>query len=180
MSSSESGLSEEHDPMAIVSDNEVVPILEVLTSDTDSDLEMLSDDDNDFQPFTLPDFGDDVRIADGIHVEELFDFPAPILDHLLIGHPAREHIAAPILDVVPLVVIPPEDWPFDDLFSDDFDLFFDSPPADAQGDGEVDEDVAILDVPPPDIPVVKLYSDSSLHLVLDSFESVISSTLQAT
>ncbi|KAF5809269.1 hypothetical protein HanRHA438_Chr04g0165391 [Helianthus annuus] len=111
MSSSESGLSEEHDPMAIVSDDDVAPIPEVLTSDTDNDPEMLSDDDNDFQPFALPDFGDDVPIADGIPVEDIFDFPAPIHDHLIIGHPDGEHIVAPILDVVHLVVIPPEIGP---------------------------------------------------------------------
>ncbi|KAJ0722095.1 hypothetical protein HanRHA438_Chr08g0345801 [Helianthus annuus] len=103
MSSSESGLSEEHDPMAIVSGDEVAPIPEVLASDTDSDPKMLSEDDDDFQPFALPDFGDDVPIADGIPVEDLFDFSAPIHDHPIIGHPDGEHIVAPILDVVPLV-----------------------------------------------------------------------------
>ncbi|KAJ0603656.1 hypothetical protein HanHA300_Chr02g0040751 [Helianthus annuus] len=127
MSSSESGLSEEHDPMAIVSDDEVVPIPEVLTSDTDSDPKMLSEDEDDFQPFALPDFGDDVPIADGFPVEDPFDFPSPIHDHLIIGYPDDEHIVAPIFDAVPLVVIPTEDWPFDDLFGDDVDLFLDGP-----------------------------------------------------
>ncbi|MFS7996744.1 hypothetical protein Hanom_Chr12g01133411 [Helianthus anomalus] len=89
--------------MAIVSDDEVAAIPKVLTSDTDSDPEMLSDDDDDFQPFALPDFGDDVPIADGIPVKDLFDFPAPIQDHL-IGHPDDEHIVAPILDAAPLML----------------------------------------------------------------------------
>ncbi|KAJ0522009.1 hypothetical protein HanRHA438_Chr10g0455251 [Helianthus annuus] len=153
MSSSESGLSDAHDPMAIVSDDEIVPEQEIFTSDTESDPEMLSDDEDDFQPFSLPDFGDDAPIADGIPVEDLFDFPAPIHDHLIIGYPDGEHIVAPILDPVPLVVIPPEDWPFDDLFDVDVDLFLDGHPADAQGDGEVD-DVVVLDVPPLVIPVI--------------------------
>ncbi|MFS8025021.1 hypothetical protein Hanom_Chr16g01470111 [Helianthus anomalus] len=46
------------------------------------------------------------------------------------------------------------------------------------GDGEVD-DVVVLDIPPPTIPVFEISSDSSLHSVADSFESVTSSTLQA-
>ncbi|KAM0014273.1 hypothetical protein Hdeb2414_s0016g00495781 [Helianthus debilis subsp. tardiflorus] len=178
MSSLESGLSDAHDPMAIVSDDEIVPEPEIFTSDTESDPEMLSDDDDDFQPFTLPDFGDDAPLADGIPVEDLFDFPAPIHDHLISGLPDGEHIVAPILDPVPLVVIPPEDWTIDDLFGDDVGLLLDGPPADAQGDGEVD-DVVILDVPPPIIPVVELSSESSLHSVSDSFESVTSSALRA-
>ncbi|MFS7984065.1 hypothetical protein Hanom_Chr11g00982171 [Helianthus anomalus] len=49
MSSSESsGLSEEHDPMASVSNDEVAPIPDIFTSDTESDPEMLSDDNDDF------------------------------------------------------------------------------------------------------------------------------------
>ncbi|MFS7895984.1 hypothetical protein Hanom_Chr12g01125691 [Helianthus anomalus] len=133
MSSSESGLSDTHDPMAVVSDDEVMPAPEIFTSDTESDPDMLSKDEDDFQPFTLPDFGDDL--------------PIPLVhDHLIIGHPDGEHVMVPILDAVPLVVIPPEDWTFDDLFNDDVDLFVDGPPADAQGDEEIDEDV--LAVPP--------------------------------
>ncbi|MFS7968242.1 hypothetical protein Hanom_Chr09g00795171 [Helianthus anomalus] len=127
MSSSESGLFDAHDPMAIVSDDEVVPEPEIFTSDTESNPKMLSDDDDDFQPFALPDFGDHAPLADRIPVEDLFDYPAPIHDHLIIGHPDGEHIVAPILDPVPLMVIPPENWPIDDLFGDDVDLFLDGP-----------------------------------------------------
>ncbi|MFS7929577.1 hypothetical protein Hanom_Chr04g00334131 [Helianthus anomalus] len=87
------------------------------------------------------------------------------------------HIVAPILDVVTLVVIPPDDWPFDDLFDDDVDLFVDGPPANAQGDKEIDDDVVV--VPPPAIPVIELSFDSSLHSASDSFESVTSSALRA-
>ncbi|MFS7893722.1 hypothetical protein Hanom_Chr00s001055g01673291 [Helianthus anomalus] len=115
MSSSESGLSDAYDPMVVVSDDEVMPEPEIFTSDTESDPEMLSEDEDDFQPFALPDFGDDILIADDIPVENPVEIPAPIHDHLIIGHPDGEHIVAPILDVVPLVVIPPADWPFDDV-----------------------------------------------------------------
>ncbi|MFS8034200.1 hypothetical protein Hanom_Chr17g01578431 [Helianthus anomalus] len=119
MLSSESGLSNDHDPMAVVFDDEIAPEPEVFTSDTESDPEMMSDDEDDFQPFALPDFGDDAPIADGI--------------------------------------------PIDDIFC---------------GDGEVD-DVVVLDIPPPAIPVIDISSDSSLHSVVDSFESVTSSALRA-
>ncbi|KAJ0716559.1 hypothetical protein HanPI659440_Chr13g0514061 [Helianthus annuus] len=178
MSSSESGLSNDHDPVDVVSDDEVVPEPEIFMSDSESDQEMMSDDEDDFQPFALSDFGDDTPIADGIPIDDAFAFPAPIQDHLIIGHPDGEHIVAPILDVVPLVVIPPEDWPFDDLFNDDFNLFLGDPPVDAQGDGEVD-DVVVLEIPPPVIPVIEISSYSNLHSVADSFGSVTSSALQA-
>ncbi|KAJ0810163.1 hypothetical protein HanPI659440_Chr01g0023581 [Helianthus annuus] len=179
ISSSESGLSEEHDPMAIVSDDEVAPIPEFFfTSDTESDPEILSDDDDDFQPFALPDFGDDVPFVDGVPVDDIFALPIPIHDHLIIGHPDAEHLVAPILDVVPLVAIPPGDWPFDDLFDDDFDIFADDHPAGKQGDGEVD-DYIVLDVPSPVVSVIEISSDSSIHSVAESFESVTSSALQA-
>ncbi|MFS8003678.1 hypothetical protein Hanom_Chr13g01216681 [Helianthus anomalus] len=159
MSSSESGLSDAHDPMVVVSDDEVMPAPEIYTSDTEN-------------------FGDDLPIADGFLVEDPFDIPALLHDHLIIGHPDGEHIVVPILDVVPLVVIPPEDWTFDDLFDDDVDLFVDGPPADAQGDVEIDDEVVA--VPPPAIPVVEISSDSNLHSVSDSFESVTSSALRPT
>ena len=48
MSSSESGLSDVDEPMAIVSDDEIAPEPEILTSDTESDPDMLSDDEDDF------------------------------------------------------------------------------------------------------------------------------------
>ncbi|MFS7937778.1 hypothetical protein Hanom_Chr05g00431691 [Helianthus anomalus] len=75
------------------------------------------------------------------------------------------------------MVIPPKDWPFDDLFYNDFDLFVDGPPDDAQGDRELDEDVVAI--PLLGIPVIEISSDSSLHYVPDSFESVSSFALHA-
>ncbi|KAM0034185.1 hypothetical protein Hdeb2414_s0016g00494591 [Helianthus debilis subsp. tardiflorus] len=177
MSFSESGLSDDQDPMAVVSNDKVMPEPKVFTSNTESDPEMLSKDEDDFQPFTLPDFPDDLPIADGVPVEDPFDIPAPVHDNLIIDHPDGEHIVASILDAIPLVVIPPEDWPFDDLFDDDVDLFMDDPLADVQGDGEIDDDVVV--VPLQAIPVIDLSFDSSFHSVSDSFESVTSSALQA-
>ncbi|MFS7998606.1 hypothetical protein Hanom_Chr12g01155901 [Helianthus anomalus] len=177
MSSSKSGLSDEHDPMAVVSDDEVAPEPEVFTSDTESDPDMISDDEDDFQPLALLDFGNDIPDAD-ILIDDVFVLPAPVHDYLIIGHPDGEHIVAPILDVVPLIVIQPEDWPFDDLFDDDVDLFVGNHPAGEQGDGEVG-DVVVVDVPPPAMHVTDISSDSSLHSVVDSFESVTSSALRA-
>ncbi|MFS7996447.1 hypothetical protein Hanom_Chr12g01130111 [Helianthus anomalus] len=177
-SSESSGLTEEHDPMAIVSDDEEAPIPEILTSDTDNGPEMLSDDDDDFQPFALPDFGDDVPFANDVPVDDVLVFPFPIPGQLIIGHPDGEHLVAPILDVVPLVAIPPEDWPFDVLLDDDFDIFMGNHPVDDQGDGVVN-DVVVLDIPSPAVSVIDISSDSSVHYVADSFESVTSSALQA-
>ncbi|MFS7947102.1 hypothetical protein Hanom_Chr06g00544151 [Helianthus anomalus] len=129
------------------------------------------------RPFALPDFGDDLPLADGIPDEDPFIVPIPVHDHIIIGHPDGEHVVAPILAPFPLMVVPPEDWPFDDLFDDDFDLFVYGPPDDAHGDGELDKDVVAT--PPLEIPVIDISSDSILHSVSDSFNSVSSSALQA-
>ncbi|KAM0041228.1 hypothetical protein Hdeb2414_s0011g00363861 [Helianthus debilis subsp. tardiflorus] len=178
MSSSESGLSEDHDPMAVISDDEIASDPEVLTSDTESDSEMLSDDEGNFQPFALPDFGDDASFADGVPIDDVLALPFPIADQLIISHPDGEHLVAPILDAVSPVAIPVEDWPFDDLPDDNFDINVGDHPVDDQGDGEVD-DVVVLDVPSPVVPVIDISSDSDVHAVADSFESVTSSALQA-
>ncbi|MFS7919008.1 hypothetical protein Hanom_Chr03g00207931 [Helianthus anomalus] len=155
MSSSESGFSDEPDPMAIVSDDDIA---------------------HDPELFTLLDFGDDIPDANDILIDEVFALPIPVHDHLIIGHPDGEHLVAPILDIVPLIAIPTEDWPFDDLFHDDVDLFMGDHPAGKQGDGELD-DVVSLDIPPPVVPVIDISSDSSIHSVADSFEYVTSSAL---
>ncbi|MFS7912111.1 hypothetical protein Hanom_Chr02g00126011 [Helianthus anomalus] len=86
-------LSEEHDAMAIVSDDEVAHAPEIFTSDPESDLEMESDDDDlaDFQPFALPDFGDDVPFID-----DVLALPLPFHDQLIIEHPDGEHLVEPI------------------------------------------------------------------------------------
>ncbi|MFS7997178.1 hypothetical protein Hanom_Chr12g01138651 [Helianthus anomalus] len=87
MSSSKSGLSDVNDPMAI------------------NDPDRLSDDEDDFQPFALPDFGHDLPLVDGIPNEDPFLIPVPVQNHLIIGHLDGEHIVALVLDPVPLVVI---------------------------------------------------------------------------
>ncbi|XP_022019681.1 actin cytoskeleton-regulatory complex protein PAN1-like [Helianthus annuus] len=174
MSSSESGLSDTIDPMAIVSNDEIVPEPEIFTSDTESNPEMMSDDDDDFQPFALPDFGDDVPHADGLPDEDPFLIPIPDQDHLILGHLDGEHVVVPILAPLPRAAFPLKDLPFDDVSDDDVDLFIDGPPNDAQGDGVVAEDAIV--VPLIEFPVIEVSSD---HRVPDSFESVSSSTLHA-
>ncbi|MFS7946911.1 hypothetical protein Hanom_Chr06g00541921 [Helianthus anomalus] len=94
MSSSVTGLADTDDPMSVVSDDEFVPEPGIFTSDTQSDPEMISDDDDDFQPFALPDFGDDIPIVDGIPDEDPLVIPIPIHDHLIIGHPDGEHVSS--------------------------------------------------------------------------------------
>ncbi|KAJ0822405.1 hypothetical protein HanPSC8_Chr16g0731601 [Helianthus annuus] len=161
MSSSDSGVSDTVDPMAIVSDDEIIPEDEVFTSDT------MSDDDDDFQPFALPDFGDDIPLADGLPSEDL----------LLV------QIHAPF----PLAAFPLEDLPLDAMSEDDVDLFIEGPPEGAQDDGApVDDDVVVplveilvadvIAVPLVEIHVVGISSD---HSGPDSFESVSSTTLHA-
>ncbi|MFS8022625.1 hypothetical protein Hanom_Chr16g01441731 [Helianthus anomalus] len=158
-SSSESVVSDTLDPMAITSDDEIATDPEFFTLDT------TSDDDDDFQPFVLPDFGDKLPIADGFHDGDL-----PLLQ-----------IPAPF----PLAAFPLEDLPLDGMSDDDIDLFIEGPPEYAQdGGAPVDDDVAIpLDeipvvdvILPIDVPVVEILSDPSSP---DSFVFVSSSTLHA-
>ncbi|XP_021975037.1 calphotin-like [Helianthus annuus] len=173
-SSSESGVSDTIDPMAIVSDDEIATDPEGFTSDT------MSDDDDDFQPFTLPDFRDDTPIADGFHDGDLplAQIPTPF----------------------PLAAFSLEDLPLDHMSDDDIDLYIEGPPEDAQdGGAPVDDDVAIplveipvdddivvpvdeipvvdaIVFPPVEVPVVEVLSDLSGP---DSFVSVSSATLHA-
>ncbi|KAJ0468039.1 hypothetical protein HanIR_Chr14g0692021 [Helianthus annuus] len=137
---------------------------------------MMSNDD-DFQPIALPDLGDDLPLTDGILDEDPFVVPTPVHEHLIIDHPDGEHVMAPILAPDPLMAIPLEDIPFDDLVDIDVELFVDGPCDDAHGDEELDEDVVAI--PLFEVPVVEISPDTSLHFVPDSFEFVTSSTLQA-
>ncbi|KAF5759772.1 hypothetical protein HanXRQr2_Chr16g0745381 [Helianthus annuus] len=119
-SSSDTGVSDTLDPIAIVSDNEILSESEVYTSDT------TSTDDDDFQPFALP---DDALLADGP-----VDGDLPLIQ-----------VPAPL----PLAVVPLEDLPHDEFADDDIDLFIEGPPQGNQ-DG-----VALMDddVPPADVPI---------------------------
>ncbi|XP_022042338.1 vegetative cell wall protein gp1-like [Helianthus annuus] len=130
VSSFDTGVSDTLDPMAIVSNDEIPSEGEVYTSDT------TSTDEDDFQPFALPDFGDDIPIADGSVGGDLplIQVPAPL----------------------PLAAVPVEDLPHDKFADDDIDLFLEGPPeGDQDGVALVDADVHIADDPVVD-PVVPL------------------------
>ncbi|KAF5762501.1 putative transcription factor interactor and regulator CCHC(Zn) family [Helianthus annuus] len=94
--SSSSGVSGTLDPIAVDPDDPMPTDPEIYTSDTDSS------DDDDFQPFALPDFGDDVQLADGI-----LDGDLPLVE-----------IPAP----VPLAAFPMADLPLDYVSDDDIPL----------------------------------------------------------
>ncbi|KAJ0809289.1 hypothetical protein HanPI659440_Chr01g0013121 [Helianthus annuus] len=130
VSSSDTGVLDTLDPMAVVSDDEIPSEGEVYTSDT------TSTDEDDFQPFALPDFGDDIPIADGPFGGDLplIQVPAPL----------------------PLVTVPLEDLPHDEFADDDIDLFLEGPPeGDQDGVALMDADVPLADDPVVD-PVVPL------------------------
>ncbi|KAJ0442507.1 hypothetical protein HanIR_Chr16g0810121 [Helianthus annuus] len=148
MSSSESGVSDTVDPMEIVLDDEIATHPEVFTSDT------TSDDDDDFQPFALPDFSDDIPLADGLPGEDL--------------------LLVQILAPFPLATFPLEDLPLDAMSDDYIDLFIEGPPEGPQDDGVPVADV--IAVPFVEVPVVEISYD---HSGSDSFESVSSTTLHA-
>ncbi|XP_035843216.1 calphotin-like [Helianthus annuus] len=121
-SSSDTGVSDTLDPIAIVSDDEILSESEVYTSDT------TSTDEDDFQQFALPDFGDDIPIADGPFGGDL-----PLLQ-----------VPAPL----PIAAVPLEDLPHDEFADDDIDLFLESPPeGDKDGVALMDADVPVADDP---------------------------------
>ncbi|KAJ0702990.1 hypothetical protein HanPI659440_Chr14g0545931 [Helianthus annuus] len=131
--------------MAIVSDNEILSESEVYTSDT------TSTDEDDFQPFALP---DDTPLADGP-----FDGDLPLV---------------PIPAPIPLAAFTLEDLPLDALSDDDIDLFIEGPPEGDQDGGAPMEDDVPVDGPVAPIaeaPVEEAPSDPSAP---DSFESVAS------
>ncbi|XP_035845251.1 vegetative cell wall protein gp1-like [Helianthus annuus] len=98
--SSDTGVSETLDPMAIVSDDEIPSERDVYSSDT------TSTDDDDFQPFVLPDVG--VEPADGLPTEVL---PLAVI-------PAPIPLAAyPVIDM-PLDVVSDDDAPAEELPAD--------------------------------------------------------------
>ncbi|MFS7919062.1 hypothetical protein Hanom_Chr03g00208481 [Helianthus anomalus] len=108
VSSSKSGLSEEYNPMGIVSDDDEVALApEVFTLDTESDPDMISDDNDDFQPFVLPDFGDDIPVVVDVLIDDTFALPIPDQDHLIIGHPDGEHLGDGEVDDVIVLDVPP-------------------------------------------------------------------------
>ncbi|XP_022027033.1 uncharacterized protein LOC110928182 [Helianthus annuus] len=150
MASSGSGVSNASDPMAFTSDDEMATDSGVYTSDT------TSTDEDDFQPFALPIFEDDVPLADGPPGEDLPFVPIP----------------APL----PFAAIPFEEQPLDALPDGDIDLLIEGPPeGDQDGGAPMEDDVPLVDIPvvDPIVPMVELpdmevHSDSSAS---GSFES---------
>ncbi|MFS7986824.1 hypothetical protein Hanom_Chr11g01014751 [Helianthus anomalus] len=132
----------------------------------------MSDDKDldDFQPFALPDFGDDVPFDD-----DVLALPLPIHDELIIGHPDGEHVSEPIpIYAIPLAAIPAEDWPLIiDLDADDDEIavFHENLSIKDLGDGDI-FDIAILDVASPVVSVIYISSDSNPFSDADSWESV--------
>ncbi|XP_021984872.1 proline-rich protein 36-like [Helianthus annuus] len=120
VSSSDKGVSDTVDPMAVVSDDEIQSEGDVYTSDT------TSTDDDDFQSFSLPDIGIEIQPADGI--------------------PAGDLPLAVIPAPVPLAAFPMVDVPLDVVPDDDIDLFEEGPPEDDyEGGAPIDVD-AILPI----------------------------------
>ncbi|KAJ0903932.1 hypothetical protein HanPSC8_Chr07g0275801 [Helianthus annuus] len=110
--SSSSGVS---DPVAVDSDDPMYTDSEVHTSDTDST------DEDAFQPFAIPDFGDDIPHADGVPAGDLplVEIPAP----------------------VPHAAFPAEDLPHDVESDDDLDLFEGPPEDHHEGGAQIADDV---------------------------------------
>ncbi|XP_022003942.1 pistil-specific extensin-like protein [Helianthus annuus] len=153
MASSGSGVSNASDPRAFTSKDEMATDSGVYTSDT------TSTDEDDFQPFALPIFGDDVPLADGPPGEDLPLVPIP----------------APL----PFAAVPFEEQPINALPDGDIDLLIEGPPeGDQDGGAPVEDGVPLVDVPvvDPIVPMVELpdmevQSDSSAS---GSFESIAS------
>ncbi|XP_035835810.1 uncharacterized protein LOC110887686 [Helianthus annuus] len=146
MPSSGTGESDTTDPMPIVSDNRVSSEHEVHTSDT------TSTDDDDFQPFALPDV-----------VAEHADGP-------IAGDLPLAVIPAP----VPLAAYPIVDMPLDVVVDDDVDLFDEDPlEDDFEGEAHIAaSDLLLL----ADAPA----EEAAIHSpVPDSFESVASAPSHA-
>ncbi|XP_021985943.1 calphotin-like [Helianthus annuus] len=145
-SSSDTGISDTVDPMAVVSDDEIPLEGDVYTSDT------TSMDDDDFQPFALPDVGVQIQPADGI--------------------PAGDLPLAVIPAPVPLAAFPVVDVPLDVVSDDDIDLFEEGPPEDDyEGGAPIDADVIF---PIAEAPAEEASLGSP---VPDSLESVASASL---
>ncbi|KAJ0764872.1 hypothetical protein HanPI659440_Chr08g0297041 [Helianthus annuus] len=96
MSSSEgSNVYDDVDPMELVSNDEVVPEVQVITSDSES---ASYDDLDDFQPFAL---------LDDIVDDDVLAIPPLLNDIVIMGHPEGEHVVEAVpFDVVPLDAIP--------------------------------------------------------------------------
>ncbi|KAJ0644797.1 hypothetical protein HanOQP8_Chr16g0616381 [Helianthus annuus] len=166
MSSSEgSNIYDDVDPMELSSDDDYVPEVQVILSDSDS----TSDSDmDDFQPFAL--LGE---IID----DDVLAIPPIFNDVVIIGHPEGEHVVEVIpWDVLPLAIVP-----FIDDLDEEDDAVVPVIPVehldDELGDGDV-HDLVILEVPAPVVPIFIISSDSDTDSDASTYASVTSSALQ--
>ena len=102
------GLSSIDDPTATATDDETVPAPEIFTSDTESDPDMLTKDEDNFQPTELPDFGDELPLLMASLTRIFLSFLIRSTTALPFGHFGGEHLLTPNLDNVPPVDIPSE------------------------------------------------------------------------
>ncbi|KAM0053794.1 hypothetical protein Hdeb2414_s0006g00188061 [Helianthus debilis subsp. tardiflorus] len=151
--------------MELVSDDKVVPEVQVITSDSESASDGNLDD---FQTFAL---------LDDIIDDDVLAIPPLLNDIVIMGHPEGEHI----VEVIPFDVIPLAAIPFIVNLDSDDDVIpvipVDHVDADL-GDGEV-FDLVILDVASPVVSVIDISSDSDTDSDILSGASVTSSALQA-
>ncbi|KAF5759824.1 hypothetical protein HanRHA438_Chr16g0757781 [Helianthus annuus] len=165
MSSYESSnVYDDVDPMELVSDDEFVPEVQVITSDSES---ASNDDLDDFQPFAL---------LEDIIDDDVLAIPPLLNDIFIMGHPEGEHV----VEVIPFDIIPLAAIPFVVDLDDDDDVIpvipVDHMDADL-GDGEVFE-LVILDVASPIVSVMDISSDSDTDSDVLSCAFVTSSALQ--
>ncbi|KAJ0786233.1 hypothetical protein HanOQP8_Chr02g0052991 [Helianthus annuus] len=167
MSSSKgSNVYDDVDPMTPSSDDDYMPKVQVITSDseTGSDGDM-----DDFQPFAL--LGDVVD-------DDILDMHPQLNDVVIIGHPEGEHV----VELIPLDIFPLAIMPFIvDLDEDDDDVVPVIPVEhldDDLGDGDV-YDLVILVVAAPVVSIIVISSNSDTDSDAHSDASVTTSVLQA-
>ncbi|MFS7949724.1 hypothetical protein Hanom_Chr06g00574911 [Helianthus anomalus] len=97
--------------MAAATNNETALAPEIFTSDTESDPDMLTKDEDDFQPSALPDSGDELPLQMASLTRNFLSSLFRSTTTSSFGHFDDAHIVAPILDAVPLMIIFPENLP---------------------------------------------------------------------
>ncbi|KAJ0533459.1 hypothetical protein HanRHA438_Chr09g0390691 [Helianthus annuus] len=150
--------------MELVSDDEVVPEVYVITSDSES---ASNDDLDDFQLFAL---------LDDIIDDDVLAIPSLLNDIVIMGHPEGEHV----VEVIPFDVIPLAAIPFIVDLDDDDDVILVIPVdlVDVDlGDREL-FDVVILDVASQVVSVMAISTDSDTDSDAPFGASVTSSALQ--
>ncbi|KAJ0946975.1 hypothetical protein HanRHA438_Chr01g0010021 [Helianthus annuus] len=87
-----------------------MPAPEISTTDTESDPDMLTKDEDNFQPSALPDFGDELPLLMVSLTKVFLSFFIQSTTALPFGHFGGEHLLTPNLDNAPPVDIPSEGW----------------------------------------------------------------------